>query len=525
MADEITIVPDYNAYAFPELKLRWWPFKVQYHLSIGLPMLMAHPVDEVEAVIAHEFGHYLGHHPRLAVWTCLLQAQWYTPPGYEVHAGHLREAFFRFKKRYSQFLDSQQLKRGQAWEFDADSAALRLVGRDPLVRMLIRAEIRSKTSDVLSKRNLWFATQHAPHPSPDSFQKEIQTFCEPISFEACRTSIEGSFLHDTREGDTHPSLRDRLVAVWPQVTLDAFMELARTVCDNPVPSAADCLINRNEAQLASHISYVWSLQNYRAWEETHRSLRASLERLDKLCNGNRALSPSECLQCCSLYWALGYTREGEDLLRRALETWPEEPEVAFRWATSFAGTDLDRAIEIVRPKLAVSEGYLLGAMDACYSISNRLMESGRVEEGSEWGVAARSQEKKFHKWFQSAGTHGQIRPSSNHEIVAFLRNELKDNVSKSFVYLAEICAPGSNHWFQILLVHDPMPRLFRRIGARRAIPKVRAESAAIYAQVAQKLIYVFPSEFHVQFTVSSWHHRRWLPELKRMEGCLLASPS
>ena len=65
MPVEVLLVPEFNAYVF---RLGYFPTSREWCLALGLPLIQALTVAELDATVAHEIGHIKGREGKLAAW-------------------------------------------------------------------------------------------------------------------------------------------------------------------------------------------------------------------------------------------------------------------------------------------------------------------------------------------------------------------------------------------------------------------------------------------------------------------------
>ncbi len=98
-------------------------------LTLGIPLLQLLTVEELAAVVAHEFGHFAGGHTNTGAWAYRVRASITTVGRRYGRLNLLFHAYGRLFLRVTRTLSRQQ-------ELDADRFAARLAGSAPLARAL-----------------------------------------------------------------------------------------------------------------------------------------------------------------------------------------------------------------------------------------------------------------------------------------------------------------------------------------------------------------------------------------------------
>lgn len=178
-------------------------------MGIGLPLFQLMTVDELKAVLAHEFGHYFGGDTALGPWIYktreaivrttvnVAQAnQWLYIPF---------EAYAKMFLRITNTISRQQ-------EFTADRLAAKTVGASAAITGL------QKVHKYGYAFNVFFQREYAPvieagyqPPMLEGFQKFLKS---PKITEAVNNSYQEQLTKGTTDPyDTHPSLKERIAAL------------------------------------------------------------------------------------------------------------------------------------------------------------------------------------------------------------------------------------------------------------------------------------------------------------------------
>jgi heat shock protein HtpX len=241
MPAEVYLVPEVNAW----VAQRGGMMGVGSHrvMGLGLPLLQTLSIDEMRAVLAHEFGHYHGGDTALGPWIYKTRAAiGRTLESLAKHSSALMKPFEWYGLGFLRITHS--ISRSQ--EYAADALAARVVGAAPLATGL-----RTIHGVAGAFVPYWF-TEVAP-VLQRGFRPPIATgFTSFIASPPIASQIHEAIEQEMAEGksdpyDTHPPLRDRVAALGAHAT--------RAVPDAG-PRAITLLdrVDELEARLVAHVS-------------------------------------------------------------------------------------------------------------------------------------------------------------------------------------------------------------------------------------------------------------------------------
>ena len=183
-------------------------------MGVGLPLLHNLSPSEIEAVIAHEFGHYCSGDVALGPWI------------YKTRAAIARtltgvketifEAPFRW---YGNVFLKMTMAVSRRQEFIADETAARVAGREAMASALKKVAILAPAYSMYVRNEVFPVLQSGfIPPIADGFRRFIAHQGTRPGFESFVNAITTG--DQSSEFDTHPPLADRLAAlnVSPQTT-------------------------------------------------------------------------------------------------------------------------------------------------------------------------------------------------------------------------------------------------------------------------------------------------------------------
>ena len=211
-AHEILLTNDLNAAVVqvPRLGLFGWQ---KNYLILGLPLLQILSLDELRAVLAHEFGHLSGAHGRFGAWIYRVRAGWSRlneSLQREEHWGQF--LFVPFFNWYAPRFTAYSFVQARQQEYEADRLAAESVGAAQLANALVRLNLKAEELELSYWPSIFRAADDQPTPDVAPFRglmsAERRSFL-PQAAEQLRQALE----QKTSTADTHPCLRDRLAAI------------------------------------------------------------------------------------------------------------------------------------------------------------------------------------------------------------------------------------------------------------------------------------------------------------------------
>jgi len=179
-------------------------------LYLGLPLLSALSAVEVEAVIAHEFGHFVGDHGHASGFVYRVRQRWAQveerlPDG--IVAGLLR----RFFGWYGPWFAAYSFTLARRQEYEADHVAATAVGPRIMADALLRVAAQAGRFDT-AWRLVWDQAPLRPDPPRSPLTTIASVFTEDDP--ADQTMIDRELSRSADRHDTHPTLAQRLAALW-----------------------------------------------------------------------------------------------------------------------------------------------------------------------------------------------------------------------------------------------------------------------------------------------------------------------
>jgi hypothetical protein len=254
-------------------------------MGLGLPLLQTLSVDEMRAVLAHEFGHYHGGDTALGPWIYKTRAAiGRTLKSLSRHSSVLMKPFSWYGLGFLRI--THAISRRQ--EYAADALAARTVGAAPLASGL------RKIHGVAAAFAPYWMSEVAP-VLDHGYRPPIATgFSQFLSRPAIASQVNAAIAHEMESGqvhpyDTHPPLRERIAALGANaVSSDADAGLrAITLLENEDQIEARLVDFLPDAKGKRFESISWRDVSSRVWATIWRN-KAQVAR-DRL----RGLTPAQ----------------------------------------------------------------------------------------------------------------------------------------------------------------------------------------------------------------------------------------
>ena len=240
------------------------------YLVLGLPLLQAVTEPQLEAILAHEFGHISGKHTRFGAWVYRARLTWARLAAQLEHAGAgapLRAFVGWFYPRF----DTASLAVARVQELQADRDSAEFAGARTAADALIVTQLQGR---LLGER-LWseLARRNAtvPQPPPALFGETRALLTGGLEPELATRWVRHALAEMADPGDTHPPLSERLRHLGQGERVPP-----------PGPPASATLLESSEARLEKALSQWWCQRAAPSWQLRHRSAEKKRARLREL---------------------------------------------------------------------------------------------------------------------------------------------------------------------------------------------------------------------------------------------------
>jgi Zn-dependent protease with chaperone function len=243
------------------------------YLVLGLPLLQAVTAPQLEAILAHEFGHVSGKHTRFGAWVYRARLTWARLAAQLENAGNAGAAapLRAFVRWFYPRFDAASLAVARTQELQADRDSAEFSGARTAADALIATQIQGR---LLGER-LWseLARRNAtiPEPPPALFAETRALLTRGLAPDLATQWVRHALAELADPGDTHPPLSERLRNLGQVDRVPP-----------PGPPASASLLEGSEARLETALGQWWSRRAAQGWQHRHRSLEKQRARLREL---------------------------------------------------------------------------------------------------------------------------------------------------------------------------------------------------------------------------------------------------
>lgn len=385
----VLITDDFNAGVrqVPLLGLFGWH---QNYLLIGLPLLKCLTPEQLDAVLAHEFGHLAGGHARFGNWLYRARASWQQLlQEIDSNGGAGAFVFKRFFHWYVPYFQASAFPLARANEYEADATAARLTSPQQMAQALTGVELAGTLLNQRFWPELHRHADEVAQPNFLPFSEMGRGLAADLTGNDGERWLQECLSQQTGLEDTHPALSDRLKALGQPALVAPPAE--GDSADRLLGNERERIIATYDRRWQDQIIYSWSRRHAAAQEE-----RAQLDELDRQA-GERELQAGERVQRALLRAGIGRDRAaGKAELQAAAADHPDHAEANFYYGQILiedgdeAGvTPLLRALELDQ-RCGDAVGQLLygfhmqrGEPDKAQAWLQRLRESAQQARAAE----------------------------------------------------------------------------------------------------------------------------------------------
>ena len=240
------------------------------YLVLGLPLLQAVTEPQLEAILAHEFGHVSGKHTRFGAWVYRTRLTWARLAGQieDASVGAPLRAFVRWF--YPRF-DAASLAVARLQELQADRDSAEFAGARNAADALIATHLQGRLLgervwSELSRRNA-----SVPEPPKELFAETRAVLTGGVAPELAARWVRHALAELPDPDDTHPPLSERLRQLGEGERVPP-----------PGPPASAALLGVSEARLERAMGQWWSRAATGVWQLRYQSLQKQRARLEEL---------------------------------------------------------------------------------------------------------------------------------------------------------------------------------------------------------------------------------------------------
>ncbi|MFN3228322.1 MAG: M48 family metalloprotease [Asticcacaulis sp.] len=437
--DDVRITNEMNASIIQQTRWAFWG--TRNVLNLGLPLLQGMRQTEVEAIIAHEFGHFVGAHGRSTGFVYGIRRRW-SQVGERLAGGIVGDQLRKYFNWYGPWFAAYSFVLARRQEYEADQLAATLSGAQVFADALVRIYFQFDRTDAFWP-NLWSQSpqQAAPPASPFTLLGQWLVDAEPPEPKALERALAVSAdLHDT-----HPTLSQRLAALNVEPRLPPPLEIPASM--TLLAEALDPIRAKFDAHWHAEADENWA-ENY----QERQDALADRQRLEALA-ATGAATQDDLYQLAEHVELIDGRAAGAAAFAQVLTLYPDAHIARYRYGYALLEQGLDAGIE---PLLASARGAPGLKVHALNRIIDFLFETDRSEEAKAYCADLAEAEAEQEKRQTEEGTIDEaviLRPLEP-ELSARLKHLATDLVGVKRIDAAQRDLIYSNSP-QIVLIYTP----------------------------------------------------------------------
>lgn len=444
----------------PRLGIFGWQ---RTYVTVGLPLMYALPPDQFDAVLAHEFGHLSGSHPKHGLWVYRVGRTWQqlmdTLEEKKSLGGLL---FHRFFTWFIPRLNAYGFVMSRADEYAADADAARVTSARAIGGALVALDLRHRALTEDLWPGIWARADREPAPPAEAWRTLPTGLREADSHEARAARVTNALREEAGDSNTHPSLRDRLRALG--LLPDAGD--GNTTVDDAAVSAADALVSPLERSAAAHylgalaeteleaLDTHWREQAARDWREQYAQGEARRARLGALTakDSGPGLTTDELVELMRHTDAEHGVEAGAAVARRILAADDANPEAHFFLGRALLHADDASGVPHVRRAMDLDPDAIMPGARLLYAFHERRQERDAMAEMEARFNARRDALQEAQDERNQVREHDVFEdPRLDAAIVRAIQDGLRRTSLKSAVVTRKRTAHGQDHPLLVLI--------------------------------------------------------------------------
>jgi Zn-dependent protease with chaperone function len=371
----VLITDDFNAGVVQSPRLGIFGLPRNY-LLIGLPLMQSLSVEQLKAVLAHEFGHLAKGHGQMSNWIYRQRLRWSrllaALEGTENKGSFLFKPFLNW---FSPYFNAYSFPMARANEYEADSTSARLTSRQAAAEALTSVHVVGSYLAEQYWPRIHKQADHQPTPSFAPYFGMGQGVATELSEQSAQAWLDQAMAQETNSAETHPALNDRLKAIGepPRLALP------------PAGQAACRLLGDALQAIAESFDRRWKDSILPSWEERYRQAQEDRRRLAELntqFETGTELTVQEACDRARLTESIGNNPDGALAQFRALhERAPDDAMVCFSLGARLLRRDDASGCALVEQALHLDENAVAAC---CEVLRDYHWRNGRKEEAHAW---------------------------------------------------------------------------------------------------------------------------------------------
>jgi Zn-dependent protease with chaperone function len=362
---EVVITDDFNAAVLQIPRLGPFGWHRNY-LMIGLPLMKALTPLQLEAVLAHEFGHLAGGHGAMANHLYRLRISWsrlLEELGREHRAGRfLFEPFFKW---FAPYFSAYSFPLARNNEYHADQISSALCGAQAAAQALTATVVVSDYLGTVYWPGIHKQADSSPRPAFSPFSALGVQLSTDVLRPYATGSIERALGDKTGVDNTHPAFSDRLRALGQEPDYAP-----------PAPDgAADQLLGAAREHITKLFDDRWQESIAPSWKARYESAQEGQREMAALAAREQAgesLSDDDALRYALMIEDLGNdTEEAISRLHALVARAPGHASAALNLGFHLLARNDHAGIALVERAMALDDSFVMVGCQRLYDFCVR----------------------------------------------------------------------------------------------------------------------------------------------------------
>jgi Zn-dependent protease with chaperone function len=372
----------------PRLGIFGWQ---KNYLIIGMPLLQALSIEQLTAVLAHEYGHLSGAHGRWGAWIYRLRQTWNRLiSGLRENQSWGNGLFQRFFEWYVPFFNAYSFVLARQEEFEADKYSSEINGSAPAAQALVSVDLKIRFLVERFWKKLYQQADNTEEPlhAPYRLLQKIlpQTYDKALTPQEKQQWLKEALAQQTKIDDTHPSLADRLAALGETAEIPSPIKI----------NAATHCFGEHLDDVLDDLSNEWKQRIAPQWLERFKYVQNAKEKLKELIEKSKheTLDISECWERAELVREFYGNDQALPFYQLIIKKEPQHAPALFAIGTIFSEKQNSRAPNFLKKSMEYDSRFIVIACEQLHLFYQR---QGQLETAQFYleRAQARVQEEHF----------------------------------------------------------------------------------------------------------------------------------
>jgi hypothetical protein len=416
------------------------------YLIVGLQLMQSLTHEQFKAVIAHEFGHFVGGHGKFGIQVYFQRMRWaQLLEAFEKRDPENNNIFSKFVSWYTPRFDARTFVLVRQHEFDADKVSAQATSAATSAQALHAVNIADVVTQHNFWPNLWSKVSHQAL-APQQIYAAHQAWVKQNWLDQQQQQVFLGQLaqQDTEIEDTHPAFRERIAALGQAIA----------PVDAPQQSAAEAIFGNELNAVQALLDAEWHQAADASWQVQYQQ-RQQLKQREQEIETNSQASNDELLELGKIKLHLHEDNAAAlSIFERILKNEPNHATALYYSGVcrlnmgDSRGTDLLKKAAELKPQIAK---HCYESLAGYYYENNDLVQA---EQYKDKYFQRLLQDQKDEEERRSIKTHDTLlSPDLPEELRQTFQNQLKQHPDIAEAYLVRKQMPfDANELLPLLLI-------------------------------------------------------------------------